>query len=184
MPPNAYNRIGFNHQAYQVLMVANTTLSASFSVTGQLAEADFQALAQAGYRTVINFRPDSEVPDQLASHDAERAAHAAGLVYVHIPAGKFNLFAETLVADTAHALAAASGPVLGYCGSGQRAAIVWAAATARVEPVDSVLATLKRAGYDLAFLRDDLEAQAGRIHWDVEHAPPLATHQKPEMAAA
>ncbi len=162
-------------------MVASTSLSASYAVTGQLTEADFGALALAGFTTVINFRPDQEVEGQLASPDAERAARAAGLQYFHIPAAKFDLFADTVVAEAAAALDAATGATLGYCASGQRAAIVWAAATARVKPVDHVLSALKRAGFDFSFLRDDLEAQAGRAHWDIKHA---AAPQTPEMAVA
>ncbi len=165
-------------------MVASTALNASYSVSGSLTEADFQAVARAGFATVINFRPDNETPGQLESQDAAKAARAAGLSYFHIPVAKFNVFADAVVSDTARVFEEAHGPVLGYCASGQRAAIVWAAARARITPVDDVLAALKAAGFELSFLRDDLEAQAGRVHWDVEHAAATVSAQKAELAAA
>jgi hypothetical protein len=55
--------------------------------------------------------------------------------------------------------------VLAHCKSGLRSAIVWAAASARSQPVDCVLAALAAAGFELDFLRDDLEQQADRKRW-------------------
>ena len=54
------------------------------------------------------------------------------------------------------------GPVLAHCASGLRSAIAWAAAAARSQPADCVIAALKSAGFDLAALREELEDQRGR----------------------
>jgi sulfide:quinone oxidoreductase len=65
----------------------------------------------------------------------------------------------------ADALAELEGPVVAHCKSGLRSAIVWAAASARSQPVDCVLAALDKAGFDLDVIRDDLDAQADRERW-------------------
>jgi hypothetical protein len=43
-----------------------------------------------------------------------------------------------------------------------RAAILWALVAARQQPVARVLKALAKAGYDLAFLKDDLQVQMAR----------------------
>ncbi len=140
-------------------------LTEEFAVAATPAAVDFDALYAAGFRTVINFRPDGESPGQIPSRSLSAHARDAGLRYVDLPASKFELF-TSLVVDGAHeVLKSAQGPVLGFCASGQRAAIVWAAARARDHAVDQVLGVLKSSGFDLGFLRDDLEAQADRANW-------------------
>ena len=91
-------------------------------------------------------------------------AERAGLQYRHLPVTKFELFSDRFVAGMDKALAELPGPILAHCLSGQRSIVAWAAATARHEPADQVLATLKAAGIDLAPLRDELEAQHAKAN--------------------
>lgn len=163
-------------------MHAVKSLTPSFAVSPALGREDFAAVRALGFATVINFRPDNESAEQISDMDARRAAEAAGLAYVQIPVSKFDVFAEDVVKQTAAALLSAPTPILAYCASGQRAAMVWAAAAARAKPVDTVLKALKSAGLDFGFLRDDLEAQAGRKLWD-EHATYSSTVALPLVAA-
>lgn len=159
-------------------MMSIRYLSTDFAVRSALDRADFAAAARHGFATVVNFRPDQEVPGQMTSAEAQRAAHAVGLAYVHIPTSKYDVFADDLVSETARILTATAGPVLAYCASGQRAAILWAAAIARSTPADDVLAALNSAGFDLDFLRDDLEAQADRARWAQSSSDLLPDHSK------
>ena len=58
-------------------------LTPDFSVSPQLATTDFVFLAQQGFKTVINNRPDGEGGGaQPTSPEMERAATVAGLHYV------------------------------------------------------------------------------------------------------
>lgn len=140
-------------------------ITADFAITAQLAPADFAAIARLGYRSIINNRPDGEEDGQLADRMAAVHAWRAGLRYRHVPARKMDMFTDPVIGGMQVALAELPGPVLAYCKSGVRSAIVWAAAAARLRPVDDVLDDLANAGQDLDFLRDDLEAQADRPHW-------------------
>ena len=69
---------------------------------------------------------------------------------------------ETVLTTQAEAMARASGPVLAYCASGNRCAIVWSLIEAPRLGADAVLAATRAAGYDHSMLRPQLEAVAGR----------------------
>jgi uncharacterized protein (TIGR01244 family) len=139
-------------------------LTSDFAVTSQLDAADFAEAARRGFKHIVNNRPDGEEDGQISGSAAAAHARRHGLRYHHIPAGKLDLFSDPVVNAAESVLASAHGPVLAYCKSGTRSAIIWAAATARSMPVDEVLARLASAGFDLDFLQDDLEEQslAGR----------------------
>lgn len=54
-------------------------LSPFIAVAAQLQPADMGTLASAGFRSVINNRPDNEGEGQPSSADMEAAAQASGL---------------------------------------------------------------------------------------------------------
>lgn len=149
-------------------MLEPIRLSQSYAVAPRLDAADFARVAAMGFATIVSFLPDGEVAGALSAADARRLAAQHGLAFLHIPAAKYDLFADDVVTPAARGLAQARGPVLGVCSSGQRAAIVWAAASARTQPVDGILQALGAAGFAFDFLRDDLEAQAHRCRWQNE----------------
>jgi uncharacterized protein (TIGR01244 family) len=89
-----------------------------FSVTGQITADDVKTIADAGYRTLISNRPDSE--DGAVPHDyIRKAAEKAGLRFVYIPVVSGAITADN-VRDMKAALDEAQAPVLAYCRSGGR----------------------------------------------------------------
>jgi uncharacterized protein (TIGR01244 family) len=56
-----------------------------FSVAPQITVDDVKRAAEAGFRTLINNRPEGESPDQTPAAEIEAAARAAGLAYHYIP---------------------------------------------------------------------------------------------------
>jgi sulfide:quinone oxidoreductase len=101
-----------------------------YAVAGQLRPDDMKALAEAGFRSVINNRPDNEEPSQPSHAVMEAAAKAAGLQYLYIPVGAaypVDIAAVQLRA----ALAELPRPVLGYCRSGARSTTVYQIARAQ-----------------------------------------------------
>jgi sulfide:quinone oxidoreductase len=136
-------------------------ITAEFAVSGALSPDDFASIAAMGFRSVISNLPDGESRAHPTSDEAAVLARQSGLEYRHIPAIKFDIFSDRVVAGLDNALRELPSPILAHCISGQRSAIVWAAAAARRQPADSVLASLKAAGFDLEMIRDDLSAQ-----WD------------------
>jgi uncharacterized protein (TIGR01244 family) len=140
-------------------------ITPDFAVTATLTPTDFAALASQGIKGIISNRPDGEEPDQLLAKREAALAWRVGLMFRHVPAAKYDLFTDAVIEGMADALRDIDGPVVAHCKSGLRSAIVWAAASARSQPVDCVLAALARAGFDLDVVRDDLDAQADRKRW-------------------
>jgi uncharacterized protein (TIGR01244 family) len=118
-----------------------------FAVAPQIALEDFAALASAGYRHVINNRPDGESPDQPGSAQMEAAARAAGLTYVHAP----FVGQPTLEAVKAAGAADGKGKTLAFCRSGTRSVTAWAIAQAGFgEEAAYIIEAAAEAGYNLA----------------------------------
>jgi uncharacterized protein (TIGR01244 family) len=97
--------------------------SEAFATSPQLQPEDLAAVAQLGYRTIINNRPDGEAPGQPLNADLEAEAVRLGLGYVFIPVGR-SLSAEQVEAFS-EALAASPGPVLAFCASGTRSSVLY-----------------------------------------------------------
>ena len=140
-------------------------ITPGFAVTAALAPGDFAEAARLGFRAILSNRPDGEDVDQLSGRQEAVHAWRAGLRFAHVPASKLDLLTDPVVEGMADAVRRLDGPILAHCKSGIRSAIIWAAASARSQSVDCVLETLTAAGFELDFLRDDLDAQADRKRW-------------------
>jgi uncharacterized protein (TIGR01244 family) len=128
-------------------------LDDTMGVAGQLLPAEVQAIADAGYRTLVNNRPDGEEYGQPTTEEMAEAAKAAGLDYHAIPMGQAGM-TDAMIDATAKVLRKADGPVLAFCRSGTRSTLLWAVARARLgdEPA-SLFARAGGAGYDLTPVR-------------------------------
>lgn len=135
-------------------------LTDTIAVAGQLAPADLYAAAAAGYRHVVNNRPDGEEPGQPASAAMAAAAATAGLTYAAIPVDHHGLTPAQVDAMAA-TLAAATGPVLAFCRSGTRSTHLWAlAAAAGGGDPDAIIAAAARGGFAIGGMRSSLLAMA------------------------
>ena len=95
-------------------------LSADVCVTGQLDVAQMAWAAQAGFKSVINNRPDFEGgPDQPTSASMQAAALAAGLQYAFLPVAP-TVQTPQEIARFAELLGELPKPVLAFCRSGTR----------------------------------------------------------------
>lgn len=98
-------------------------------VAPQLEPAAMAEAAKAGFRSVINNRPDFEHgPEQPTSAQIEAAARAAGLEYRHLPVdGAFQ--SPEQIAAFAALLRDLPRPILAFCRSGARSTRLFQAAT-------------------------------------------------------
>ena len=104
-------------------------LSADVSVAPQLDPAAMAWAAQAGFRSVINNRPDFEGGSGQPTHAAMRAAAlAVGLNYAFLPVAPTMQTADEIVAFAA-LLVDLPKPILAFCRSGTRSAKLYRAAT-------------------------------------------------------
>ncbi|MDB6179204.1 TIGR01244 family sulfur transferase [Paracoccus sp. Z330] len=122
-------------------------LSPSLAVSPQIQPSDVASLAEAGFRVLVNNRPDQEV-DAAIDHEAmARAAEEAGMTYHYLPFVPGQITPQ-LINDFAEATAGL-GPVMAYCRSGNRSAVLWALSQAGKRPEGEIMQIAAEAGYDL-----------------------------------
>jgi len=138
------------------------TLTDMLSVAEQIKLADLKALAQAGFKTVINNRPDGEAPRQPRSETLAKRASELGLDYRFIPVQPSGLTEDNLT-DFKTALSEASGPMLAFCRTGTRSTTLWAHAVAGEMPANAIISTAANAGYDLSKFASKLEKMGNNM---------------------
>ena len=134
-------------------------LTPTYAVSPQIDPSDLPAIKAAGYTTVIDNRPDGEIPAHLHTPQMQAAAEALGLKFVANPVIGGALSMDN-VRLQAQAVAEAPGPVLAYCASGNRSSVVWALMNAGKRSADDLIRTPARFGYNLEPIRAQIEALA------------------------
>ena len=134
-------------------------LSPYYSVAPQISEADISAIVSAGFKAIICNRPDYENSEDLHIAVIKAAALEAGLEFAeNVFDG--STFGSDKIAIQTDLMQKLQNPVLAYCTSGARSAVVWAFANAGFIEVNKILATIREAGYQLDHLHDQLEQLA------------------------
>ena len=123
-------------------------LSDTLSVAGQIAPNDLQAIAAAGFKSIVCNRPDGESPGQFHSQDMAAAAHQAGLTTAYLPvvSGRVSPQDGRAFGELLNQLPA---PVLAYCRSGMRSATLWALSQAGSRPWPELVQAAAQAGFNL-----------------------------------
>lgn len=137
-------------------------LSSDVSVSTQVTLDGIAILKAAGYRTVIDMRPDGEAKDQTPSAAVATATRAAGLEFVYLPTPHGNI-PDAIPEQLAQTLASAPKPIMLYCRSGNRASRAWALAEASRPggPSPAEISTaVKSAGLSVDDLMPRLAARA------------------------
>ncbi len=135
-------------------MISHNPLSDRVSVGAQVRAEDLTALFDAGFRSIINNRPDDEEPGQPTSSEMAAQAREAGLRYHHVPVrGLPDDHSVAEVAETLRADAAAGSSTFMFCRSGMRSVACWAMAQ-RLDGADAdeLRISAAKAGYDLSRL--------------------------------
>lgn len=134
-------------------------LTPAYAVSPQIDPSDLPAIKAAGFTTVIDNRPEGEIPEALRADRMRQAAEALGLTFVLNPVTP-GQFTEEVIETQRQAVAAAPGPVFAYCASGNRSSCVWALMNVGQVPTEDLIATPARFGYNLMPLRPLIEARA------------------------
>ena len=123
-------------------------LSDSLSVSGQILVQDIEAIAAAGFKVLINNRPDHEVLDQPDSDELATAAQRAGLDYYHMPITARD-FPGPDIKQMASLIDDPGKPALAFCRTGTRCANLWVW-TRPEQKRESAIATARQFGFDLS----------------------------------
>ena len=123
-------------------------------VGGQIDIVTLTALAEQGVMSFINNRPDNEGHLQPSSESLAEAAAELGIDYRHIPmAGGLT---EEMLSKSVDAFADMPRPIVAFCASGMRSAVLWAFAHVKTLGVDGVMSAISAAGYNLEQIRTPL----------------------------
>lgn len=124
-------------------------LSSDFSIAPQLTVVDVKQLAELGVRTLICNRPDGETPDQPTHVTIRQAAEAEGMTFHYLPT-QASAIADETVDSFVEILKEAPRPVVAYCRTGTRAAMLWALSEAGKQSLSAILARTKSAQVDVS----------------------------------
>lgn len=116
--------------------------------------SDFPTFKNAGFNSVVNNRPDNEAPGQQNSDKLSASAKMSQMEYAFIPAHSLDM--ETILASV-EAYETLSKPVITFCASGTRSAMLWCFAAVQDMGIDNVLETALRAGFQLNHIRPALQ---------------------------
>jgi uncharacterized protein (TIGR01244 family) len=120
-----------------------THVASNFSSSPQIAVEDVASIAEQGFKTIVNCRPDGEGgAAQPTSEQIRQAAEQHGLKYFHFPIVMGSSPAQhAQVAATQ--LGDAPKPILGFCKSGMRATGLYQAFNAQSAPEKTLMQWLK-----------------------------------------
>ncbi len=138
-------------------------LTPAYAVSPQIEPEDLAALKAEGFTTIIDNRPDGEIPPELSAEVMGAAAAALGLEFVVNPIRPGD-FSATVLSTQAEAMArasAAGGKTFAYCASGNRSSCAWALSLEGGPDTDARIATAARYGYNLEPLRERIAVKAG-----------------------
>ncbi|MFV8816399.1 TIGR01244 family sulfur transferase [Haliea sp. E17] len=123
-------------------------LTETLAVCGQISPAVVAEIAAAGFKVLINNRPDGEEPGQPGSAEIRAAAEQAGLEYYYMPVNAMTFPGEDL-AGMGRLFDDPERPVFAYCRTGTRCANLWVASRpAGDREAATVLA--QKIGFDLS----------------------------------
>jgi len=123
-------------------------LSDTVAVSPQISVADVPAIAAAGYKVLVNNRPDGEAEDQPTSAEIEAAASAAGLEYHYMPVTAAT-FPGPHFDEMTDLLDDEDRPVFAFCRTGTRCANLWVSSR-EVNDQDAAVAAAGGKGFELA----------------------------------
>ena len=99
-------------------------LSDSLAVSGQISASAVAEIAAAGYKVLINNRPDGEEQGQPSSAEIAAAAEEAGMEYHYLPVNGLNFPGDHL-AEMADLFDDTERPAFAFCRTGTRCSNLW-----------------------------------------------------------
>ena len=122
-------------------------LTDTIAVAGQVSPAQVAQIAEAGFKVLVNNRPDGEEAGQPASAQIEAAAVAAGIEYHHLPVTAMDFPGPDAVL-MAKLFDDDSRPVFAFCRTGTRCTNLWVATRAE-DAREEAIKTAQALGFDL-----------------------------------
>jgi len=129
-------------------------LTDTIAVAGQIRPEQVGEIAAAGFRVLVNNRPDGEDADQPSGAEIEAAALAAGLEYHHLPVTGMN-FPGPDLEHMARLLDDSSRPVFAFCRTGTRCTNLWVV-TRGEDAREQAIQHARALGFDVSMAMREL----------------------------
>lgn len=123
-------------------------LTETLAVCGQIPVEAVPQIAEAGFKVLINNRPDGEEAGQPSSEDIRAAAEKAGLEYHFMPVNALTFPGEDF-AEMTRLFDDSEQPAFAFCRSGTRCANLWVASRPEGER-ESAAERARQMGFDLS----------------------------------
>lgn len=133
-------------------------LSETVAVAAQISPEQVAEIAAAGYKVLVNNRPDNEEGGQPAEQLIAAAAAAAGMEYHHLPVTGFD-FPGDGFDQMCDLFDDAEAPVLAFCRTGTRCTNLWVASHDQAT-MQQAADVAQRLGFDLGMAAAYLERQS------------------------
>ena len=138
-------------------------LSKDVFVTGQIEIRQVEKVRRAGYRTIVDLRPDGEAAGQASAQEIEAEAARSGIRFVYLPVPHGDAVPDQVVSQLSAVIEGQDAkPVLLYCRSGRRATRAWGLAEASRTggmSVPEILQAASSAGQSIDDLRTSIAAR-------------------------
>ncbi len=135
------------------------SLAPDLAVSAQISPSDLKVIADQGFKTILNNRPDYEEPNQPAALDIAAQASMLGMKFLHQPVISGGVTLED-VQEFSNIMDKVEKPVLAYCRSGTRCATLWALSQAGKQDTDTIIKTTTEAGFDFSAMRSTIDRLA------------------------
>lgn len=124
-----------------------------FAVAPQITEDDLEAIAAAGFKTLVANRPDGEGGvDQPRMGGIRAKAESLGLSFAALPFS--GAPTPDVVERMGSIISEAPSPVLAYCRTGTRSITAWALVHAGQGQSQEIVEAAANAGYDLSSIAE------------------------------
>jgi len=123
-------------------------LTANLSIGEQIQPTDLQALADAGFRSIICNRPDGESPDQPTFAQISSAAKTMNMEAKYLPVVPGKISSQD-AENFSNALLELPNPIFAYCRTGFRSKKLWSLNQPGSNGLSSLLSAVKGVGAGL-----------------------------------
>jgi uncharacterized protein (TIGR01244 family) len=123
-----------------------TRIDATIACGGAVKPESYADIKKAGFASVVNLRAATEEGADVEA--AQKAAEAAGLVFIHLPFSSSTPDHSKVDAFLAAYATSSNQPMLVHCASGGRASVFWAIKRVMVDgwPVEKAMGELPELG--------------------------------------
>jgi uncharacterized protein (TIGR01244 family) len=131
-------------------------LTAKYHVSNPINADVIPLLADQGFAKIICNLQDGEIDGQPDNATLSDIATTYGIDFVYIPVTVTAMTPQVVLRHT-KAVIETEGPVLAYCATGRRCAMLWALEFSDKYSQDRIMSQARAIGYDFSSMRQKLD---------------------------